>query len=267
MKNRKRFLRAAVLTVIMLLCLAMPASAAGKKNKWVKKSGYWYYYDKNGEKSTGLVKIGSRKYYFDESGKQRVGWRKIGKYYYKFRQKGKTGAYMLTNVKEDGITLRKSGRAKLPNQNLKKKAEVLAGYALWADGFFKTSMTNRQKMNACLKEIGKFTYRTANSPVNTKKKVRWDVQSAELVLKRYNALSEPYCECYGFAAGFAYLVNATGIKGVYLDGHREHAWVRIGDLLYDPTKVYTRNDRTGYFPMIEENITDYYEAVWSTLIG
>ena len=261
MKSRKirRFL---FLAAILVLCLSGQTFAA-KRNKWVKKKGYWYYYNSEGKKSKGLTEIGDKTYYFDDTGKQRVGWRKIDGTYYKFRQKGKTGAYMYTKIKQEGITLGKRGRAKLTTLKKKRKAAVLANYALWADKFFKTSMTKKEKLRACIKQLSRFRYR-ADSP-KIDRKVSWDISLAELAYSKYAAGVGTY-ECYQFAVAYAYLVNATGISGVYLEGHPEHAWVNIDDKLYDPTKYFTRNS-AAYLPMTEDLIDDYYEAAWRTFIG
>ena len=128
----RRMLRRFLLLLAVLTLFCSGQAFAAKKNKWVKKNGYWYYYNSEGKKSKGLTVIGKKTYYFDDTGKQRVGWRKIGDTYYKFRQKGKTGAYMYTSIKQEGITLGKRGRAKLTT--LKKKTESEASGRLCALG-------------------------------------------------------------------------------------------------------------------------------------
>ncbi len=260
----RRMLRRFLLLLAVLTLFCSGQAFAAKKNKWVKKNGYWYYYNSEGKKSKGLTVIGKKTYYFDDTGKQRVGWRKIGDTYYKFRQKGKTGAYMYTSIKQEGITLGKRGRAKLTTLKKKRKAKLLAGYALWADTFFKTSMTKKQKLNAILKQLKKFEYR-ADSP-KIDRKVSWDISLAELAYAKYASGVKTTYECYQYAVAYAYLADAVGFTDVYLQGHPEHAWVEIGGVLYDPTYYFTRHTK-AYLPMTEDMIDEYHKYAWRTFIG
>ena len=67
-KNMKTLLTA-LLFLCVLLAAAVPAQAASRKkqtNTWSTQNGYHYYYNADGKKVTGMVKIGSRYYYFDK---------------------------------------------------------------------------------------------------------------------------------------------------------------------------------------------------------
>ena len=66
-----------------------PTPAPVHKNEWVKdSSGHWFYYDAEGNMTTGWKKIGSAWYYFGTDGVMKTGWQKIQGYWYCFRSTG-----------------------------------------------------------------------------------------------------------------------------------------------------------------------------------
>ena len=61
------------------------AKPTGKviKDAWKKDGGKWYYYDSNGNVTTGWKKIKNKWYYFSSAGVMQTGWQKIkNKWYY-----------------------------------------------------------------------------------------------------------------------------------------------------------------------------------------
>ena len=84
-------------------------SNAAKKNAFVTKKGYRYYYDEKGKKvKNKMTEIGGSTYFFDKKGIMIKGWvKKNKKYYYFDRKTGK----MKKNVKVDGVQLKKDGTA------------------------------------------------------------------------------------------------------------------------------------------------------------
>lgn len=81
MKQSKRLL--SILLAVMMLLTAFAGSgisALAKTTGWVKSGGYWYYYDKYGDKTyDSTLKIKGKVYMFDASGRMvtKKGWYKI----------------------------------------------------------------------------------------------------------------------------------------------------------------------------------------------
>ncbi len=67
---------------------------------WKKVSGYWHYYDANGNSLTGWQKIGNVSYYFNSAGVMQTGWQKIGKSWFYLETNGamQTGWKKIHNV-------------------------------------------------------------------------------------------------------------------------------------------------------------------------
>lgn len=98
MKVTKRL--ACSILLILLMTLLAGTSAFAYNDQFVNKSGYTYYYNKNGNLKTGFFKAGDGKYYYaDAKGRiQKCGWKKIGtdKYYFSLT----TGAAYVGGIKK-----------------------------------------------------------------------------------------------------------------------------------------------------------------------
>ena len=250
-----KYLKIMLLVGLMILCSVIPAYAAddaaantadnkaATKNVWVVKKGYYYYKGAKGKNVTGVKKINGNYYLFDSKGRQRTGWRKIkGKYYF-FNIAGGEEGYRLSSTKVNGLKLNKKGAAVLKTANQKLKAQTLYQYATWVDSFIKPTMTNKQKLNACLKQLKKGKFRSESDTIV--KKANWDVVCAsEFYNRRKTKIGS---NCYRYAAAFAYMANAMGYKDVQVCAIYGHGWARINGNNYDITfTIYVGNK---YFPV------------------
>ena len=260
--HRKLLKRPGVFLILLLLLLlfssACPVSAAKtKKPKWVKKQGYWYYYDSKGKKFTGIRKINGKSYYFDSQGRQRSGWRIVNGSYYFFIKSVKGKAYMVKNATVNFVRLGKNGKAVLSNDIQARRAEMLAGYQYWADQIVKPDYTKSQRRNACIRAIAQFAYEAEDAPAYSG---TWDLTLAEQVYYRY-LYGPRTLECERYAVGFSYLCNAAGLKSVSICiGTDLHGWTLLEGVAYDPTRYVTRGN--GFFPITTANLNSFgYYAV------
>ncbi len=242
-KNMKTLLTA-LLFLCVLLAAAVPAQAASRKkqtNTWSTQNGYHYYYNADGKKVTGMVKIGSRYYYFDKNGIQRYGWKKIKSNYYFFRISTKAkAAYRLTSTKVNGITLDAQGRASKSGSNLRKLKLMVAANAT-VERITSPGMNKMQRLQVCFNYAKKnFKYYTWRqfSP-----KADWEKDFAEDIFFRGGR-----GDCFSYGAAFAYLANAVGMKDVYIISSGGHGWAEIKGKVYDPDWALVSNV-DSYFKM------------------
>ena len=106
--GRGKFLRTAVLTILMLTLLSATALAANEGWKQKGSRIYYYYTEADGEsaglKATGLVQIGQNYYYFNPSGVLQTGWIATEDGYRYFTPEGAPGVKgaMYTGLKTIG---------------------------------------------------------------------------------------------------------------------------------------------------------------------
>ena len=212
-----------------LLALIVPGTArttraAAYKKQWVKSNSCYYYYDASGNKAVGLKTIGKKTFYFDESGIQRTGWRNIDGYYYFFRPAHARNGYMLKNHTVDGIQLLANGKAVVNDSNELKLNVMFAASAL-VDKYTKPTWTFARKRYTMFRH----TIPYGNAVISDYSHYsNWDVQYAYFLYYR------GYGDCYAFAAGFAYFMNAIGYHNVILTHSGGHCWVEWNDHLFDP---------------------------------
>ena len=211
-----------------------------KANTWKTRKGYHYYYNAQGRKVTGKVKIGSRYYFFDKKGIQRYGWKKIKNNYYFFRiSTGTTGAYMLTSTKVNGISLNSSGRASKSGSNV-RKLQLMTEANKIVEKITKPGMNKTQRLRACFEYVKKhYPYFTWRQFRNTSD---WEKDFAEDMFIRGRG------DCISYASAFAYLANAVGMKKVYAVCSGGHGWAEINGKVYDPDWALVSNV-DSYFAM------------------
>lgn len=194
---------------------------------WKTSKGRHYYYNARGKKIKGKVKIGSRYYFFDKNGIQRYGWKKIKNDYYFFRiSTGTTGAYMLTSTTINGIALDASGRASKSGSNL-RKLKLMTEANNIVEKISRPGMNKMQRLRASFDYVKKqYTYYCWREFRNTQD---WEKDFAEDMFFRGGR-----GDCVSYAAAFAYLANAVGMKKVYVICSGGHGWAEIGGKVYDP---------------------------------
>ena len=202
-------------------------ASSSSSGTWKTIKGRHYYYNARGKKIKGKVKIGSRYYFFDKNGIQRYGWKKIKNDYYFFRiSTGTTGAYMLTSTTINGIALDASGRASKSGSNL-RKLKLMTEANKIVEKISRPGMNKMQRLRASFDYVKKqYTYYCWREFRNTQD---WEKDFAEDMFFRGGR-----GDCVSYAAAFAYLANAVGMKKVYVICSGGHGWAEIGGKVYDP---------------------------------
>ena len=202
-------------------------ASSSSSGTWKTIKGRHYYYNARGKKIKGKVKIGSRYYFFDKNGIQRYGWKKIKNNYYFFRiSTGTTGAYMLTSTTINGIALDASGRASKSGSNL-RKLKLMTEANNIVEKISRPGMNKMQRLRASFDYVKKqYTYYCWREFRNTQD---WEKDFAEDMFFRGGR-----GDCVSYAAAFAYLANAVGMKKVYVICSGGHGWAEIGGKVYDP---------------------------------
>ena len=202
-------------------------ASSSSSGTWKTIKGRHYYYNARGKKVKGKVKIGSRYYFFDKNGIQRYGWKKIKNDYYFFRiSTGTTGAYMLTSTTINGIALDASGRASKSGSNL-RKLKLMTEANKIVEKISRPGMNKMQRLRASFDYVKKqYTYYCWREFRNTQD---WEKDFAEDMFFRGGR-----GDCVSYAAAFAYLANAVGMKKVYVICSGGHGWAEIGGKVYDP---------------------------------
>ena len=202
-------------------------ASSSSSGTWKTIKGRHYYYNARGKKVKGKVKIRSRYYFFDKNGIQRYGWKKIKNDYYFFRiSTGTTGAYMLTSTTINGIALDASGRASKSGSNL-RKLKLMTEANNIVEKISRPGMNKMQRLRASFDYVKKqYTYYCWREFRNTQD---WEKDFAEDMFFRGGR-----GDCVSYAAAFAYLANAVGMKKVYVICSGGHGWAEIGGKVYDP---------------------------------
>ena len=202
-------------------------ASSSSSGTWKTIKGRHYYYNARGKKVKGKVKIGSRYYFFDKNGIQRYGWKKIKNNYSFFPiSTGTTGAYMLTSTTINGIALDASGRASKSGSNL-RKLKLMTEANKIVEKISRPGMNKMQRLRASFDYVKKqYTYYCWREFRNTQD---WEKDFAEDMFFRGGR-----GDCVSYAAAFAYLANAVGMKKVYVICSGGHGWAEIGGKVYDP---------------------------------
>lgn len=242
-KLKKSYFHILILIGILLCFHGNLHAEAARKQQWYKAAdGSFYYINKKGQKSKGLVQINGKKYYFDQNGCQKTGWRKIKSNYYYFTiANGKKGA-MAVSTEINGIRLRADGTAKL-NSYSREKLPLLWQASQLADQITTPRMSKTQKLQACFAFVRD---RYADFQMGGfRKSARWDMTYARIGLMA-NPRSRR-ADCYVIGCTFAYLANALGFK-VYAISSGKHGWAEIGGKIYDPAFARASN-KDSFFGM------------------
>ncbi len=228
MQRKKSRALLIIAMIILTVCFGTAGvQAKSLKNKWVHVGSQYKFYNKYEKPMWGIHTINGKQYYFNNKRNQETGWVKYKDGYYFFRQKRKSGGYMLTNTKVDGVSLGADGKAVISSSAVQRKLNVMVKAAQVVN-----SLTNPdQKM--CTKRRIMFEYTKTHYTVSAIPDLftgvsDWDVAYAEWMLSR------GYGDCYAFAGVFAYFVNAIGYANPLMVGSGGHAWVEQKGLFYDP---------------------------------
>ena len=208
------------------------------KGKWKIKKKNVYYYDGNGKKVKGFVKIKKKYYYFDKNGIQRTGWRKIkGKYYF-FKLKNKSDGYMVKNKKVNRVKLDKNGAAKTKKKWIRQKLALMVKCQNIVNKITNSQMTTMQKMKKSYDWERKNFYIKGSHKFHAS--AHWDLVYAKRMMK------DSHGACFEWGALYAYLANAAGAKKCYSVSSGGHGWSEVEGKVCDPDWEFA-NPSNSYF--------------------
>jgi hypothetical protein len=217
---------------------------ASKKyvSKWVEKNGRFYYYNKYGEKLTGMRTIGKKTYYFDSKGRQRTGWVQVKGSYYFFTISNKGKGSLVKSTKVNGIAVNSKGKAKVTAKT-KEKIRLLTAANEMVFEKTKSTMTKSEKLKIMFTGLAKgntIVYKNLGS--FRKNESRWDEFYAAYFF------DFGYGDCYTVGAALAYLATAIGYEDVYAQSSGSHGWCKIDGKYYDPNWAWwgTSNIEDAY---------------------
>ena len=133
---------------------------------------------------------------------------------------------MLTSTTINGIALDASGRASKSGSNL-RKLKLMTEANKIVEKISRPGMNKMQRLRASFDYVKKqYTYYCWREFRNTQD---WEKDFAEDMFFRGGR-----GDCVSYAAAFAYLANAVGMKKVYVICSGGHGWAEIGGKVYDP---------------------------------
>ena len=136
------------------------------------------------------------------------------------------GAYKITSNKLNGIYIESKGRAKKSGSNA-RKLKIMVEANRIVEKITKPTMTRKQCLRTCFNYVKKhYTYYSWREFKNT---ANWEKDFAEDMFFRGGR-----GDCVSYAAAFAYMANAVGMKKVYVICSGGHGWAEIGGKIYDP---------------------------------
>ena len=222
-KTGKKFIKM-ILFLIAFLCFSTLVHA--ESGEWEKSKDGYRYRISDDQYAQGITSIGKKKYYFNRDNFQRTGWRKIeGSYYYFKNVQGKNG-YMIKDYTIDGIRLNKNGKAVINSRN-KKRLKVLVKAAKIVD----TCTTPFMSVSDKTRKV--YQYVRDNCSVFKVKDYASEYSKDYPSLYADVLFSREGGDCYAYAAGLAFLMNAAGNHHVNFVHSGYHAWVQLKGYIYD----------------------------------
>lgn len=243
-------------------CLRAEAAEAGSETVlegWQTNAAGKKQYYVNGEKATGLKKIGSKWYFFDNKGIMRTGTVQSGNWTYYLNSKGvlearKKGTKTYYYSKKSKVVKQKGKSAVYYYANGKKMSKTDAAdfdtswkAQIIVNAITTSKMSKAKKLKTCFEWVMAKNYKTWRkfSP-----KKGWPATYAS------DHFDTGWGECHADAAAFAYLAKALGYKKVYVcndcdgSGGRGHSWAEVNGKVYDPlfaqAKSYKKNYGVSY---------------------
>ena len=206
-----------------------------RANTWEKKNGYYYRYDKNGRRLTGLKRVRGKAYLFDSKGRQKVGWQKVGKAYYYFRIKNGRYAYMVKSKTVNGIYLKANGKATVSNST---RMAMLWRCSQIVESHTKPTWSKSEKMAAVWSW---FQNNVGYWNVIYHHFAGWGLYYANDTFTKNGG------SCEGLGCAWAFLANACGAISCECVASGGHGWAEVDGLVYDPACArYMRNPGDYY---------------------
>ena len=247
MHYQKRFARLFHFCIVMFLFLtavfvntfhAADTQEDKPADRWVRKDGYFYYYDNLGKRLTGLQKIGDEAYLFDHRGRQKTGWQKIDGYFSFFRTKNGSAGSMVRGKTVNHITIKKNGRARARSSDT--RMALLWRCSRIVEQHSKPAWSKARKMRAVWSWFqSHLGYRGREFHLHS----GWDLYYASLTFHT------GWASCEGLGCAWAFLANACGCEKCYSVTDTGHGWAEVDGLIYDPACARYDRGRDDYFAM------------------
>ena len=190
---------------------------------WQTINGNKYYYNVNYKKVTGYQKLGSDYYYFSSNGVMQTGWQNLdGSYCFFNRANGK----QIKNSTVDGIKIDANGKATISTYNTNKIETMMRAHNILLS-ITKPTDTMAQKRLKCFNWVMDMPYHRFRLLEPIYKNSNWEITFAnDIFLYRCG-------DCVSESAAIAFLFKEIGYEEVYVCHDTSHAWVMVGDRLFD----------------------------------
>lgn len=206
---------------------------------WINKNNKRYYYNSSGKKATGLTVIKGKNFYFNEDGSLHTGWKKMDDGYYYFKRTSGRLLTGTTGTTIDGIKIDKNGKA-VESPVIKAKIETMITARKTMQEVTNYDDDKETKRLKCFKWVFQFPYHRFRNLSNMYNNEGWESTFANDIFKFKSGC------CVSEACAVAFLFNEIGYGDVYVAHDTSHAWVKVGDRLFDPLFAEARNFNSNY---------------------
>ena len=232
---------------------------------WQQEGSYWYYYDENGEKMTGLLTIddrvyyldasgrrttgwqfvNSKWYYMDSSGKACIGWKNVGKKIYYFEKNGvrKTGWLTLNNKK---YLLDAEGALVTGWYSIKDKTYYFKASGVMVTGWTKINDKYYYFNKSGVKKTGMISLNGKKYYLNAKGVRTTGFQTINGKKYYFNASGVMVKGCWKKISGKTYYFNNNGTMAVseWIQGRKLD---RYGVWSYKPKGKWHKNSKGKWY--------------------
>ena len=204
---------------------------------WADIDGKTCYYDSDGNmRKDGIFDIMGGKYLFDESGALQTGWQEIDGGYYLFdRQDGK----MQCDCTADGVTLGEDGKAVLTEYTKSKIETMMNARSIMMEQTEPTDSMEEKRLK-CFNWVLSLPYHRFRLLSDCYEQEGWEVTFANDIFVQQRGC------CVSESAAVAFLFREIGYTDVAVCHDTSHAWVFIGDKLYDPVFAEGKSFEENY---------------------
>ena len=196
-----------------------------EEGTWEERNGQTYYHGPDGKTySNGVFSLMGSKYLFDENGVMQTGWQEAEGGYCLFdRESGR----MLTDCIEDGIEIGKDGKAVLDEYSKGKIETMMKARKIMLEVTEPTDSMEEKRLK-CFNWVLSLPYHRFRLISELSSEYGWEVVFANDIFDYQKGC------CVSESAATAFLFREIGYTNVAVCNDSSHAWLFIGDKLYDP---------------------------------
>ncbi len=193
--------------------------------EWKEEDGFMHYYDANGKAlKNGVFSLRNEKYLFDEKGIMQTGWQQVaGNYCLFHRENGE----MLTDCTQDGITIDENGNAVLNAYSKAKIETMMKARSIMLEQTLPSDSMEDKKLK-CFNWVLSLPYHRFRLLSDLGSDESWEIVFANDIFDQQRGC------CVSESAAVAFLFREIGYTDAAVCNDSSHAWVFIGNRLYDP---------------------------------